>query len=944
MLELPKLGGLINVKQEITSKQSYLYIFITAICLVLLTTVTLAENIFSDFEDGTLQGWRVETGDATLKVVALGAQNTNYAMQVAYRFQTANDVIELTGDFDRGLQGHNIIQFWVSGDSSNNLLVVKVTDKSGTWEYVHPIDFSGYSRVAVSAEQFSYTGSGTPINKYVDFSNLNSLSFLIKRKDATSNVEGTLLIDELSPYHGVALSGKVSLANSTNNSGVLVTATSQENQFYTYTDVAGDYNLYLPSGVYTIEASIFGYDSQSREVTIGEYNVPINFLLEKAEVNASLMVYQDFEDEAYIKSLGLIPAQNHVKTGTMSAKWERHDNRHTIRMVGGNWSGYEYITFWVYSEVANGAGVQVNMYSDNPDTSGPDYYTTSFKIDWVGWKYFSIPLKACVVSRNPIGWHKIDTLEFTTTGWGWTPNPTSVLYLDSFVLTAAKPGSISGNIAVDGEGNKDGVRVEMSSASGLTYFANTDATGFYNLERVMPGDYKLTVTRSGYEPIVREISVEAEKATKLDLTLLLLGRLGKPDQFEGDASIPGEVKLTWLAPDLSAGGTLAHSYEIYRVKKDEIPNTQVYASVIDPYPTLSGNQVQWIDLDVDSVEYDYYIIPVDENGNKGDMAGPVRIAAQKDSDPPSPVQSFMIDDSNPDVVMLTWSAPEAQEYIDQAVAYRVYRSVAGNNKFELVEEIQSLADQNSWTDSQLALGTKYEYYITALDHVGNESSASQTILAEPHVTYISISHRPAKLNLADQALKIIADVTTDGESVECIVFYKAVGASSYNQIIMQQAANGSFEGEIDVSEVGEIEYYFQVNNGTKTLLYPDLMQGEAPFKVKNVALDNSAVGISSALAFPNPFSPSSQGNDAITSIEYILGVAADVTISVHNTAGKLVKQEQLGFQEAGKQVYLWDGTDAAGRAVASGPYLCTITAQIENGIANKKTLLIVVIR
>lgn len=932
------------MKQIKTPKKCTLYIFSAVLCLALAVASALAENIDSDFEDGTLQGWSVQTGDATLKVVAPGAQNSNYAMQVAYRLQAENDVIELTGDLSGGLLDYNIIQLWVCGDNSNNLLVIKVTDQSGPWEYALNIDFRGYSRIAVSAEQFSFKGSGTPTNKYVDFGNLQSLSLLIKKDNAATNTEGTLLVDELSPYRGVALIGKVSLANSSNHSGVLVTATSEENHFQTYTDVVGNYSLYLPGGTYSIEASIFGYDSQAREVVVGEYNVPVNFLLEKAEANADLMVYQDFEDEAYIRSLGLIPDLNHVKTGSMSAKWERHDKKNTIRLVGGNWNGYEFLTFWLYSEVANGAGVQVNMYSDNPDTSGPDYYTTSFKIDWVGWKYFSIPLKACVISRNPMGWHQIDFLEFATTGWGWTPNPSSVLYLDSFVLTSVKPGFVSGNITLDGESSKGGIRVELNSASGLTYFTETDATGFYNLERVMPGNYKLKVSKNGYESIMREISVEAVKTTKLDLTLSLLGRLGKPGQFTGDASIAGEVKLSWLAPDLSVGGTLATSYEIYRVNKGEIPGKEVYATVIDPYPALAGNQVQWVDFKVENSEYDYYLIPLDENGNKGTMAGPVGIMAQKDATPPSPVSVFSIDDTIPDSVILTWSAPQTQEYIDTAVAYRIYRSVAGSNKFELVKEIQSLASELSWTDFQLALGAKYEYYLTALDHVGNESPASQWLLAEPHVTYITIAHRPTKLNVAGQALKIEADVITDGESIECKVFYRAAGTTNYSQLTMGQVANGSFEGEINVPGPGEIEYYLQVNNGTRILAYPDVSQGEAPLKVKNVALDNSAVGISSVMAYPNLFSPSSQGEYNRASIEYILGLPADVTISFYNAAGKLVKQEQLGFQEAGKQVYFWDGTDLAGRTVASGPYICQIIAQAENGKANKKALLIVVVR
>ena len=76
--------------------------------------------------------------------------------------------------------------------------------------------------------------------------------------------------------------------------------------------------------------------------------------------------------------------------------------------------------------------------------------------------------------------------------------------------------------------------------------------------------------------------------------------------------------------------------------------------------------------------------------------------------------------------------------------------------------------------------------------------------------------------------------------------------------------------------------------------------------------------------YPNPSNPE-------TWIPYQLSEAADVTITIYATDGRIVRTLALGHQEAGMYHYRnqaahWDGKNALGESVASGLYFYTLTA------------------
>ena len=76
--------------------------------------------------------------------------------------------------------------------------------------------------------------------------------------------------------------------------------------------------------------------------------------------------------------------------------------------------------------------------------------------------------------------------------------------------------------------------------------------------------------------------------------------------------------------------------------------------------------------------------------------------------------------------------------------------------------------------------------------------------------------------------------------------------------------------------------------------------------------------------YPNPFNPE-------TWIPYQLAHAADVTLTIYDTQGVLVRQLNLGYQQAGyytnrTRAAYWDGRNHLGEAVGSGLYFYQLSA------------------
>lgn len=88
--------------------------------------------------------------------------------------------------------------------------------------------------------------------------------------------------------------------------------------------------------------------------------------------------------------------------------------------------------------------------------------------------------------------------------------------------------------------------------------------------------------------------------------------------------------------------------------------------------------------------------------------------------------------------------------------------------------------------------------------------------------------------------------------------------------------------------------------------------------------------------YPNPFNPE-------TTIRYALPTNAEVSIKIYDITGKLVRELDSRYKQAGEHSIKWDGRNNEGIRVASGIYLYRLEAFSADGVAttltNKMTLI-----
>ena len=134
---------------------------------------------------------------------------------------------------------------------------------------------------------------------------------------------------------------------------------------------------------------------------------------------------------------GALPDTGVVKFGKFSALWaQRWSSTITLRFEKPtNWSKFNALEFWLHSERATGSPFVLIVRSENEETEGMDYWSLRLRLDWTGWRRFVVPFREMGRAREPVGWHKVDYVQFTASGWGCTPHPDAVLRLDGLKLT-----------------------------------------------------------------------------------------------------------------------------------------------------------------------------------------------------------------------------------------------------------------------------------------------------------------------------------------------------------------------------------------------------------------------------------------------------------------------------------------------------------------------------
>jgi hypothetical protein len=114
-----------------------------------------------------------------------------------------------------------------------------------------------------------------------------------------------------------------------------------------------------------------------------------------------------------------------VREGRYSIRWAHAESDHLgcVFDPPADWSAFNAVSFWLYSEKVTGSAFMLILSSENPDVEGMDYYAFQVVLDWTGWRRFVLPFRELSVARQPLGWQHIDQAYFTASGWGNEPNP-----------------------------------------------------------------------------------------------------------------------------------------------------------------------------------------------------------------------------------------------------------------------------------------------------------------------------------------------------------------------------------------------------------------------------------------------------------------------------------------------------------------------------------------
>ncbi|MGC9317501.1 MAG: heparinase II/III family protein, partial [Armatimonadota bacterium] len=119
--------------------------------------------------------------------------------------------------------------------------------------------------------------------------------------------------------------------------------------------------------------------------------------------------------------------------GEGSIRWELAANRELrCEAIPHDWSEYNAVAFDIYSEKATGSPFWLLLYSEDPEREGPDYFVLRLRLDFEGWRSYTLPYIEIGRARQPVGWHYIQHCRLHS---AWDPNievdPEAVAYVDN---------------------------------------------------------------------------------------------------------------------------------------------------------------------------------------------------------------------------------------------------------------------------------------------------------------------------------------------------------------------------------------------------------------------------------------------------------------------------------------------------------------------------------
>ena len=164
-----------------------------------------------------------------------------------------------------------------------------------------------------------------------------------------------------------------------------------------------------------------------------------------------------------------------------------------------------------------------------------------------------------------------------------------------------------------------------------------------------------------------------------------------------------------------------------------------------------------------------------------------------------------------------------QDDYDTLAGYNIYRATSYDankkpeeKKFTRVNKSVLNADELSFVDENVKVGTDYYYYFTVVDTDLNESKASNVVSCcplegEPPV----IVHTPVKTLTPDKAIAMTADITDNVKVAGATLYYKNKSADSWKSVDMRNTTGSVYKATIAAYEVTDedILYYITATDG-----------------------------------------------------------------------------------------------------------------------------------
>jgi len=192
-----------------------------------------------------------------------------------------------------------------------------------------------------------------------------------------------------------------------------------------------------------LDASKYTIDGESCKLSVESGRVELGTTVEEEDVNSWIMLDAGETDTVFGKPMAYPEtAPDGTEKGFL---WKFGENKGPILTEGSmgrykktkdyvNMSDWQSISFYIYvKEQYKGANFYFIFYSENDSTDGTDYYAKQVKVANAGWNSITLNKSEFNANRSPLGWDKITSVSWPTTGWSMVNDTNTELYVTSII-------------------------------------------------------------------------------------------------------------------------------------------------------------------------------------------------------------------------------------------------------------------------------------------------------------------------------------------------------------------------------------------------------------------------------------------------------------------------------------------------------------------------------